>query len=173
MAGAKQPIELIIANGKKHLTKAEIEERRSSEPKPCTDNIVAPSYLTKKQKKQFDLIAGQLQRIGIMGETDCDTLARYITAQELYEQAVKDLRRIQKQRPKVAEDEDEIPVAVWSHWADMLDKLDKRQDRYFKQAQTAATALGLTISARCKLVVPKAPEEPKPNKFLRFNQGAG
>ena len=108
-----------------------------------------------------------------MGETDCDTLARYITAQELYEQAVKDLRRIQKQRPKVAEYEDEIPVAVWSYWADMLDKLDKRQDRYFKQAQTAATALGLTISARCKLVVPKAPEEPKPNKFLRFNQGAG
>jgi len=173
VAGARQPTKLVLANGKKHFTKAEIEERLRSEVEPCTDNIAAPSYLTAKQKKQFNTIAGQLQRIGIMGETDCDTLARYITAQGLYEQAVKDLRQIQKQRPKAAEDEDEIPVAVWSNWAKLLNELDKRQDRYFKQAQTAAAALGLTISARCKLVVPKAPEEPKPNKFLRFNQGAG
>ena len=28
MAGQRQPIELVIAKGKKHLTKAEIEERR-------------------------------------------------------------------------------------------------------------------------------------------------
>lgn len=169
MAGARQPVELIIANGKKHLTKAEKEERLSSEVKPCTDNIVAPSYLTAKQKKQFNTIAGQLQRIGIMGETDCDTLARYITAQGLYEQAVKDLRQVQRERPKG----DNVTVEDMAVWASMLNRLDKRQDRYFKQAQTAATALGLTISARCKLVVPKAPEEPKPNKFLRFNQGAG
>lgn len=29
MAGQRQPIELVIANGKKNLTKAEIEERHS------------------------------------------------------------------------------------------------------------------------------------------------
>ena len=53
MAGARQPIQLVMAKGAKHLTKKEIEERVSSEVQPCTDGIAAPSYLTAKQKKQF------------------------------------------------------------------------------------------------------------------------
>ena len=167
MAGPRQPVQLIMANGAKHLTKKEIKERMSSEVQPCTDGIAAPAYLTAKQKKQFNTIADQLQRIGIMGETDCDTLARYITAQGLYEQAVKDLRQIQKDRPK-----DASPKAL-ADWADMLNLLDKRQDRYFKQAQTAAAALGLTISSRCKLAVPKGEEPPKANKFAKFGAPIG
>ena len=162
MAGAKKPIQLNLAVGGKHWTKDEIEERLSSEVQPVTDGIAAPSYLTAKQKKQFDTIADQLQRIGIMGETDNDTLARYITAQGLYEQAVKDLRQLQKERPK-----DAGPAELVT-WAGLLETLDKRQDRYFKQAQTAAAALGLTISSRCKLAVPKSAEQPKKNKFAKF-----
>lgn len=167
MAGPRQPIQLIIENGKKHLTKAEIEERLKSEPQPTTDDITAPAYLTAAQKRHFNKIAGQLQKIKIMGDTDCETLARYVTAQGLYEQAVKDLRDIQKQRPK-----DMTPEAL-TVWADMLNRLDKRQDRYFKQAHTAATALGLTISSRCKLVVPTKEETPKTNKFARFSPVKG
>ena len=164
MAGARKPMLLNLATGGKNWTKAEIEERLSSEVQPVTDGIAAPSYLTAKQKKQFNEIAAQLQRIGIMGETDCDTLARYIIAQGFYEQAVKDLRQIQKERPKY----DDANPHVMANWAAMLNELDKRQDRYFKQAQTAAAALGLTISSRCKLAVPKSAEEPKVNKFTRF-----
>lgn len=162
MAGTKKPIKLNLAIGAKHWTKEEIQERLSSEVQPLTDGIAAPSYLTSKQKKQFNTIADQLCRIGIMGETDNDTLARYITAQELYEQAVKDLRSLQKERPKDA------GAAELVTWAQLLETLDKRQDRYFKQAQTAAAALGLTISSRCKLAVPKSAEAPKENKFARF-----
>ena len=164
MAGPRQPIELVMANGKKNLTKKEIHDRLNSEVKPCTDDIVAPSYLTATQKKQFYKIAGQLEKLGIMGETDVETLARYITAQGLYEQAVKDLRAIHKQRPK---DADQLVI-----WADMLDSLDKRIDRYFKQATAAASKLGLTISDRCKLVVPVKDEAPRANKFSKF-EGAG
>lgn len=166
MARPRQPIELVIAKGKKNLTKQEIHDRTESEVKPCTDEIVAPSYLTATQKKTFDKIAGQLEKLGIMGETDCETLARYITAQSLYEQAVKDLRVAHKQRPETTE------TAVLARWAELLDRLDKRIDRYFKQATAAASKLGLTISDRCKLVVPQAPETPKANKFSKF-EGAG
>lgn len=162
MAGARKPMMLNLVQGGKHWTKEEIEERLSGEVQPVTEGIAAPSYLTGKQKKQFNLIADQLQRIGIMGETDNDTLARYITAQGLYEQAVKDLRQLEKERPKNA------TAGELSKWAELLDKLDKRQDRYFKQAQTAATALGLTISSRCKLAVPQSAEAPKVNKFAKF-----
>ena len=166
MSGPRQPIELVIANGKKNLTKKEIHDRLNSEVKPCTDDIVAPSYLTATQKKQFYKIAGQLEKLGIMGETDVETLARYVTAQGLYEQAVKDLRAIHKQRPKDA------TVTEMAGWANMLNYIDKRVDRYFKQATAAASKLGLTISDRCKLVVPVKDEAPKANKFSKF-EGAG
>lgn len=172
MAGPRQPINLVIANNKKHLTKAEIQERKSSEVQPVTDDIAAPSFLTAKQKKEFDRIAAQLQKLKIMGETDCDTLGRYIVAQDLYAQAVKDLRAIRKLRPKDGDD----PVRALENavaWADMLNTLDKRTDRYFKQATTAAAALGLTISSRCKLVVPVKDEVPKRNKFAQFGKAAG
>lgn len=53
MSGQRQPIELVLAKGNKHLTKAEIEERKSSEVKPITDNISPPPYLsTKKNRKR-------------------------------------------------------------------------------------------------------------------------
>lgn len=174
MAGQRQPIELVIANERKHLTKAEIEERRQRELKPCTDDISAPSYLTAKQKKDFYKIAQQLQKLKIMGETDCDALARYITAQDLYEQAVKDLRKLAKEKPKKEDYEDNQK----SYYLDLdlyhtaLDNATKRQDRYFKQAQTAAAALGLTISSRCRLVAPVVEEKPKENKFSKFGKAA-
>ena len=162
MAGPRQPIELVIAKGKKNLTKEEIAERRASEVAPCADDLTPPSYLTAAEKKRFAKLADQLAKIKIMGETDTETLARYVTAQGLYEQAVRDLRKLQKARPK------ESDPSTLMAWAEMLDKLDKRQDRYFKQAQTAAAALGLTISSRCKLVAPVKEEAPKENKFARF-----
>ena len=165
MAGPRQPISLLEAKGKKHLTKAEKEARRASEVAPCTDDITAPAYLTAPEKKRFDKLADQLQKIKIMGETDVETLARYVTAQGLYEQAVKDLRAVHKERPKKA-DATEI-----LGWTAALERLDKRQDRYFKQAQTAAAALGLTISSRCKLIAPVKEEAPKENKFAKFGGG--
>lgn len=162
MAGPRQPLALLEAKGKKHLTKAEKEERRIREVQPCTDEIAAPSFLTAKQKKHFNTIAAQLQKIGIMGETDTDTLARYVVAQGLYEQTVKDLRALQKQRPTDMEPGEIVK------WAMLQEQLDKRQDRYFKQAQTAAASLGLTISHRCRLVAPVPEEKPKESKFARF-----
>lgn len=169
MAGPRQPIELVEFKGKKHLTKAEKEERHARELKPCTDEIAAPKYLTGPQKKDFYRIAAQLEKLKIMGETDCDTLARYITAQGLYEQAVKDLRAVQKARPKGA-DADALGLIKW---ANALEQLDKRQERYFNQAQKAAAALGLTISSRCRLVAPVVEEKPKDNKFAKFGKAAG
>lgn len=162
MAGAKKPILLNLATGGKNWTKSEIQERLNSEVQPVTDGIAAPRFLTAGQKKEFERIAVQLQKLKIMGETDCDALARYVVAQSLYEQAVKDLRAVQKKKPKDME-----PGQLFQ-WADALNTMDKRTERYFKQATTAAAALGLTISSRCKLVVPVKEEAPKENKFARF-----
>lgn len=167
MAGPRQPINLVLAKGKAHLTKEQIEERLRSELQPNTEGIDAPSFLTAKQRKEFDKIAGQLERLGIMGETDCGTLARYVVAQDLYSQAVKDLRKLSKERPKKEDDPERFYDLLNVYYVNM-DSVMRQQDKYFKQAQTAAAALGLTISSRCKLVAPVATEEPKKNKFKKF-----
>ena len=173
MAGPRQPIELVEFKGKKHLTKAEIEERHARELKPCTDEIAAPKYLTGPQKKEFYKIAAQLEKLKIMGETDCDALARYITAQGLYEQAVKDLRKLGKNQPSKDELGSKGYYDALEIYYKSMDSATQRQDRYFKQAQTAAAALGLTISSRCRLVAPVVEEKPKENKFSKFGKAAG
>ena len=156
MSGQRQPLALIEAKGAKHLTKAEKAEREAREVKPCTDNITPPKYLTQAQKLEFNRIAEQLKKLKIMGETDVDTLARYILARDTY---IKLTKQIQKKA--VYED----PI--------LLDKYMKNQDRAFKQCHTAAKSLGLTIADRCRLVVPEIKvEATKENKFKRFEKRA-
>jgi P27 family predicted phage terminase small subunit len=156
MSGQRRPTAVVIADGKKHLTKSEIKERLDREIQPIADNIVAPSYLSAKQKKEFDKIADQLKKLKIIGETDVDALARYIVANDLYINAVKQLRK-----SSVKSD----PV--------LFDKWSTIQERYFKQCRSSANDLGLSISSRCKLVVPATSGESKAptNKFSKFEKG--
>lgn len=165
MAGPRQPIQLIVAKGKKNLTKKEISDRLAVEIAPCTDDISAPKYLTAAEKKRFEKIAEQLDKLGILGETDTETLARYITAQSQYEKITKELRKVLN---KSLDTTSPTYMEALNVWVETQDRLAKLQNRYFTQAQTAASALGLTISSRCKLIAPKTDETPKVNKFKKF-----
>lgn len=154
MAGQRLPLEVVQARGSKHLTKAEIQERQAREIKPITDNIIAPAFLTSKQKKEFYKISAQLEKLKIMGETDVDALARYIVANDFYINAVKQMRKTEVKNDPI----------LFDTWA-------KIQERYFKQCRASANDLGLSISSRCKLVVPETKSEtPKENKFKKFEK---
>ena len=154
MAGQRLPTAVVEARGKKNFTKAELQERREREIKPITDNIIAPDYLTQKQKNEFYRIAEQLQKLKILGETDVDALGRYITAKDMYENSVRQMRKREvKNNPYIFE------------------KWLKIQDKLFKQCRASANDLGLSISSRCKLVVPETKKEtPKENKFKKFEK---
>ena len=65
MAGGRQPTNVIIANGRKHLTKEEIAERLAAEVQPVPDGISAPGYLTAAQKKR----AARLMTHALGGKT--------------------------------------------------------------------------------------------------------
>ena len=158
MAGQRLPIEVVQARGSKHLTKAEIQERKEREIKPVIDDIIAPDYLTKKQKDTFYKLASQLEKLKIMGETDVDALARYIVANDAYVHATKQLRKTEVKN-------DPMKYESWS----------KIQERNFKMVRASANDLGLSISSRCKLVVPGANKEDKPkeNKFAKFEKRTG
>lgn len=149
MARPRQPIDLVVHKGKKHLTKAEIEERRSQEVKAPSDNVEAPDYLPQELQKEFEEIAEQLIEIGIMSNLDVDALARFLIAKKLYLNITEELLN----NPKSLLDKDMVGI----------------QDKLFKQSRAAAMDLGLTISSRCKLVIPKKEENVKPkNKFEKF-----
>ena len=155
MAGQRLPLEVVQARGSKHLTKAEIQERQEREIKPITDDIIAPDYLTKKQKDTFYKLSGQLQKLKIMGETDVDALARYVIENDAYIYATKQLRKSDVKN-------DSKKYESWS----------KIQDNKCKLVRASANDLGLSISGRCKLVVPGANKEDKPkeNKFAKFEK---
>ena len=53
----REPIDLIIAKGKKNLTKKEIRERKNSEIKVGYENVEPPSYLPEELKEEFNRIA--------------------------------------------------------------------------------------------------------------------
>ncbi|MFD0827580.1 phage terminase small subunit P27 family [Neobacillus sp. M.A.Huq-85] len=162
MAGQKQPISLIVNNGKSHMTKEEIERRKAEEIKNNVDKIKPPSHLPAKLKKEFKKIATELIRVEIMSNLDVDALSRYLIAQDEW---LKCYQALNEMSP-TAYDENGNLIAN-EHY----DKLSKMTERFFKQARTAATDLGLTISSRCKLVVPQPKETKPPSKFDKFGGG--
>lgn len=144
MARPRQPVDLLMYKGKKNLTKKEIDERKATEVKASTDKVKPPTYLPKDLKREFKKIADELLNIGIMTNLDVDALARFLVAKKLYLEITQQLL----ENPKLLLEKDLVGT----------------QDKLFKQSRAAASDLGLTISSRCKLVVPKQEEKKKETK---------
>lgn len=164
MAGQRQPIELVKAKGKKHLTKAEIEERERTEVKAPADKVTAPAYLTASQKKTFKKIVKQLRVIDLISNLDVDALARLVIAQEKYTEITAELNRqplmVTVDVPTGNRDEKGNPVFRQMETVNgEVERLALLQDRYFKQCRQGAADFGLTVSSRCRLVVPKKQDE--------------
>lgn len=148
MARPRQPVDLLLIKGKKNLTKKEVAERRATEVKASANNIEAPSYLPDNLKKEFNRLAQEMIDINIMSNLDCEALARFVVSEYNYQRTTKRLLRTGVENPK---------------YYDLL----LMQEKLFKMARQAANDLGLTISSRCKLVVPKEEkkEDPIEEKF--------
>ena len=164
MARPREPIDLIVAKGRKHLTKQEYEDRKNSEVIAPADNVKAPPFLTKKEREKFDEIAGQLIDLKIMSNLDCDVLARYIRAETEYVKVTKQLGKIKFTPDKKSRTTEEVQLAEQYAQYDYLSKI---QNRLMKACNENAKELGLTISSRCKLVIPKEKEEKPDNKFMK------
>ena len=158
----KQPINLIMAKGKKHLTKAEIEKRQKTEIHTDHIDVTAPEYLTEEQKTEFYRIAKILLDIGIITELDEDCLAHYLISNSNYVNYTKKLNELNGKLARARKTEKK---------KDYMSKIDlylTYQDRALKQCRACANDLGLSISSRARLVMPEAKEPPKENKFNKF-----
>ena len=141
MAGKqREPIDLIKAKGKKHLTQAEYDQRKAQEVNVPFVDVEPPDYLNKKQAEKFMDIANKLLAIGIMTELDIDCLAMYVLSFDLYLGYTKTMMKLTKQNDVQG-----------------LKDVQIMQDKVFRQAFSAAKSLGMTITDRCKIVIPEPP----------------
>lgn len=155
MAGKRQPTDLVVAKGKKHLTQAEEKARRANEVNACTDKAVrAPKWLPEDLRSDFNWISKRLIELNIFCKLDRDTLGRYLVAQKAWVSASGYASEAIAARDVEA-------AADWS----------AIQDRYFKQCRACAGDLGLTITSRCSLVIPQKPEAEGKDPFLMLLEG--
>jgi P27 family predicted phage terminase small subunit len=142
MSGKRQPTALVEANGRKHLTRAEADARRDAEVHaPVPEQAIPPKWLPKTMRKDFRAIGKSLIALGVYSDLDADTLGRYLVAHTQYLTATG--------YANAALRAGNLPQA---------DAWGRIQERYFKQARNCANDLGLTVSARCRLVMPPAPD---------------
>lgn len=152
MAGPRQPIDLIVHNGKKHLTKAEIEDRKSKEVQAKSDSIKPPSFLSNDELvKAFNDYADELIEVGIMSNLDCGVLGRHVVYEYQWEKVTRNL---------ITDEVDETYI-----------EMVKLQERLHKMAHQTANSLGLNISSRCKLVITKKEDDKPESKWSKFGAG--
>ena len=189
MPGKRRPMDvnLAVVDGKKgkHWTKEEVENRKSSEinmPKPKA--LSPPGWLSKDGKKLFREYAKQLLDFpsGIVSTLDVGTLGRYCDCELSYAEAsthksawlkVARLRmeaisqpdavavsELDTQRLKQAYEEAKAQVDFWS--AQMV--------KFEKIARSCATEMGMTVSSRCRLIVPKAQDQEADDPLAELQQ---
>ena len=156
MAGTRQPLEVVQAKGRKHLTKAEIAKRQAGEIKGDGDikQLRAPEWLPESQRDEFNRVSRALIKLmpSMVSRIDGDTIATYCVARAGWLKATE-----------WAKD------ALEHGFSESAKDWGVVQDRYFKQARSCANDLGLTISSRCRLVLPECAQKPKEdNAFERL-----
>ena len=151
MAGKRQPTDVVIANGRKHLSKTEEAERRAGEVKVAPAKTAKPpKWLPETLKKDFRAIGKRLIASGLYTELDADTLGRYLVAQHQFTAACR-----------------MVQDALDQEDPDLVNKWTKAQKSYFEQARACANDLGMTITSRCRLVVPETKKQEE-NPFLQL-----
>lgn len=167
----KEPVDLLLIKGKSnHLTKAEIEERRAAELVAPTDNIKYPRYLPKDLRRDYKYYSEILCKLGIFSNLDVDTLARYLMQRKEYlkvSDLMSDMSPLEVEKRKVLDEDGDFTgeyrdVQVKN---EAYDSLRIHQSTFYTQCRQAASDLGLTVSSRLKLVIPKVPEKGEVSEF--------
>lgn len=140
MPGKRQPTAVVEAAGKKHLSRSEADERRDREVHvPPPEQVTPPAFLPKRLHREYREIGDILLSAGLYAELDRDVLGQYFLCRERWIKADKlAAAAIRAGDEKLARE-----------WASV-------QGAYFKQARSCAEAMGLSVTSRCRIVVPPA-----------------
>lgn len=159
MPGPRMTTDALKERGRKHLSKAEEAARRAGEVNVLKAKTAKPpKWLPAELTKDFRAIGKKLIAAGIYTDLDADSLGRYLVAHQHYVASTEQLNEA-----FAAEEPDLGIIDAWS----------KIQERHFKQARNCANDLGLTVTSRCRLVVPEGNKQAseETNPFLQLIQG--
>ena len=146
---ARMPWELHVANGNTaRLTKDEIEERKEREVKAKTlSKVKVPNYIKEdRYKKEFKDIAKEMIELDIFSNLDVDALGRFILAKEQYLRVINQI-----ENTDILNEFNEVNTEY--------ERLTTLSNKYFTMCRQAASDCGLTITSRCKIVIPKKKED--------------
>ena len=139
MPAKKKPVAVLKAEGSRHYTKDELEDREAREVKPPeTEKVKPPDYLTGSLVREFNKLAPVLVKMGVLSSVDGDVLGQYLIAKQQYVSATN-----------------QVTVALRNGSLSSAEKWSVLQDRFFKQCRRCAQELGLTVSARANIVLPQ------------------
>ena len=144
MPGKRQPTDVLEANGRKHLTNEEKTARRASEVSvPPATKARPPNWLESEDlRKEFRKLGKQLIEAGLYTDLDADNLGYYITARAQWVAATE-----------------QVAAALVAGDSKNSNFWSRIQDRFFKQARSCAASMGLTVSDRCRLVIPPSMQQ--------------
>ena len=141
------------------------------------NRVEPPAYLSAKQKKIFDKLAGELLEIKLVANVDCEALARLVIAQEQFVEVTKMVKKTPlmveqpvyetHENPDTGEKEN-VQVGTRMIVNGEREKLMVIQDRCMKQCRQGASDFGMTVSSRCRLAVPKQRDQVPENKFAKY-----
>lgn len=181
MPGQRQPTDLVVMKGKKHLTKAEIEERKKAEVVAPCDKVKPPAYLTPELKKKFRKLAKELLEIKLIANVDCEALARLLIAQEQFVEITAEIQKTplmidvpvyEDRINPVTGKAENVKVGTVQAVNGEMERLMIIQDRCMKQCRQGASDFGMTVSSRCRLIVPRAKTDKPENKFAKYASNA-
>lgn len=140
MPGPRRPTDVLKANGRKHMTQAEEDARRDQEVHvPPPERAEPPAWLMKRFHREFHEIGEILRLAGLYAELDRDVLGQFLVSRDRWVRA-------DKLASTAIRAKDEKLAREWTGV----------QSSYFKQCRQCAEAMGLSVSSRCRLVVPPA-----------------
>lgn len=190
MSGKRRSMDVNLSvTGGKHWTKDEVEARQSQEIKlPKPKALTPPKWLNDEAKKLFRKYAKQLLDFpeGIISTLDVGTLARYCDCELSYAEASKHksvwlnfatvrLKAFANAEALAAPGADlDALLASYQEAEDQAEKWAAQMVKFEKMARSCATEMGMTVSSRCKLVVPKAdtPADENPLAILQRKYGS-
>ncbi|MGL5190845.1 MAG: phage terminase small subunit P27 family [Cetobacterium sp.] len=153
MAGRKKmTVEAILANGGKHLTKAEIETRKRKEEeldKLANDKIKPPAWLSNRAKKIFKDIVKELEPISLLVNVDNYNLAVLSDAIDNFINATLDIQS------KGQTEEIELKGGATSTQANPSVSI---QLKYSEVIRKISADFALTPQARLKIIEKATPD---------------
>lgn len=138
MGRPRKPLRVQESNRRVHRSTSEKAARMEAEDMGGDDSIECPSHVKGARARRLFLDTAEMLRgMGIWRRADTDQLARYVASELLWRTMTE------RYRKAIAAGDEGLAAAY-----------ERRQDRAFRQAQTAANALGLNVTSRCRVERP-------------------